>query len=134
MNTLVPEREIPSHQAPGAQTVDPELDVITMAVKVPQTIAHLHYWSVELTRPASKDEALAAFATSPRIALIDMDSGLSALNAVKELVADLGRPHGNLYEVALWADIRVQDHELFTHTWWTIRPSSLLRRSMPYVR
>jgi glyceraldehyde-3-phosphate dehydrogenase (NAD(P)) len=30
-----------------------------------------------------------------------MDSGLSALNAVKELVTDLGRPHENLYEVAL---------------------------------
>jgi glyceraldehyde-3-phosphate dehydrogenase (NAD(P)) len=36
MNTLVPEREIPSHQGPDAQTVDPDLDVITMAVKVPR--------------------------------------------------------------------------------------------------
>jgi glyceraldehyde-3-phosphate dehydrogenase (NAD(P)) len=27
-----------------------------------------------------------------------------ALNAVKELMADRGRPHDNLYEVALWAD------------------------------
>lgn len=36
MNTLVPEAEIPSHQGPDAQTVDPELDVVTMAVKVPR--------------------------------------------------------------------------------------------------
>lgn len=35
MNTLVPEHEIPSHQGPDAQTVDPELDVVTIAVKVP---------------------------------------------------------------------------------------------------
>jgi len=35
MNTLVPEPEIPSHQGPDAQSVDPDLDVITMAVKVP---------------------------------------------------------------------------------------------------
>lgn len=33
MNTLVPEPEIPSHQGPDAQSVDPDLDVITMAVK-----------------------------------------------------------------------------------------------------
>ena len=50
MNTLVPEPEIPSHQGPDAQTVDPALDVVTMAVKVPETLAHLHYWSVQMTR------------------------------------------------------------------------------------
>lgn len=37
-----------------------------------------------------------------------------ALNSVKELMADRGRPHANLYEVALWADmLRVQHDELF---------------------
>ena len=114
MNTLVPEPEIPSHQGPDAQTVDPELDVVTMAVKVPETLAHLHYWSVEMTRRASKDEVLDAFRSSSRIALIRMSDGLVALNAVKELMADRGRPHANLYEVALWADmLRVQQDELF---------------------
>ncbi len=45
--------------------------------------------------------------------------GLVALNTVKELMADRGRPHGNLYEVALWEValwtemLRVQDDELF---------------------
>jgi len=114
MNTLVPEPEIPSHQGPDAQTVDPELDVVTMAVKVPETLAHLHYWSVQMTRPTSKEEVLDAFRSSSRIAFISMSEGLVALNAVKELMADLGRPHDNLYEVALWADmLRVQDDELF---------------------
>ena len=114
MNTLVPEPEIPSHQGPDAQTVDPELDVVTMAVKVPETLAHLHYWSVQMTRTASKEEVLDAFKTSSRIALIRIDEGLVALNSVKELMADRGRPHDNLYEVALWADmLRVQGDELF---------------------
>ena len=114
MNTLVPEPEIPSHQGPDAQTVDPELDVVTMAVKVPETLAHLHYWSVQMTRPAAKEDVLAAFRTSSRIALIQVAEGLVALNSVKELTADRGRPHGNLYEVALWADmLRVQGDELF---------------------
>jgi len=114
MNTLVPEPEIPSHQGPDAQSVDPDLDVITMSVKVPETLAHLHYWSVQLTRPASREEVLDAFSASSRIALIRMDAGLTALNAVKELMADLGRPHDNLYEVALWSDmLKVEGDELF---------------------
>lgn len=114
MNTMVPEPTIPSHQGPDAQTVDPELDVVTMAVKVPETLSHLHYWSVELAQPASKEEVLDAFRSSSRIALIRMDSGLSALNAVKEWMADLGRPHADLYEVALWEDmLTVQNNELF---------------------
>jgi glyceraldehyde-3-phosphate dehydrogenase (NAD(P)) len=114
MNTLVPEPEIPSHQGPDAQSVDPELDVVTMAVKVPETLAHLHYWAVQLARPASKEEVLDVFRASSRIALIRMGDGLSALNAVKELMADLGRPHDDLYEVALWADmLRVERDELF---------------------
>ena len=114
MNTLVPEPEIPSHQGPDAQSVDPDLDVVTMAVKVPETLAHLHYWSVQMTRVSTKEEVLDAFRTSSRIALINIGDGLVALNTVKELMADRGRPHDNLYEVALWADmLRVQGDELF---------------------
>ena len=114
MNTLAPEPEIPSHQGPDAQTVDPELDVITMAVKVPETIGHLHYWSVQMTQPATKDEVLEAFRRSSRIVLMKDEDGLDALNSVKELMADRGRPRGDLYEVALWADmLKVQGDELF---------------------
>jgi glyceraldehyde-3-phosphate dehydrogenase (NAD(P)) len=114
MNTLVPEAKIPSHQGPDAQSVDPELDVVTMAVKVPETIAHLHYWSVEMTRQASKDEVLDALRASSRIALVSISDGLPAINAVKEMMADLGRPHDNLYEVALWQDmLTVEGDELF---------------------
>lgn len=114
MNTLVPEPEIPSHQGPDAQSVDPELDVVTMAVKVPETLAHLHYWAVRMRRRAAKEEVLDAFRASSRIALIRMGDGLGALNAVKEMMADLGRPHDSLYEVALWEDmLKVEGDELF---------------------
>jgi len=114
LNTLVPEPAIPSHQGPDARAVDPDLDVVTMAVKVPETLAHLHYWSVQMTRTVSQDEVLDAFRRSPRIALIRIQDGLVALNSVKELMADRGRPHGNLYEVALWADlVHVDGDEAF---------------------
>jgi glyceraldehyde-3-phosphate dehydrogenase (NAD(P)) len=114
MNTLVPESHIPSHQGPDAQSVDPELDVITMAVKVPETLGHLHYWAVQLTRPAERSEVLSAFASSTRIAFISWRNGLSGINTVQELMADIGRPHQNLYEVALWEDlVTVQGSEVF---------------------
>jgi glyceraldehyde-3-phosphate dehydrogenase (NAD(P)) len=114
MNTLVPEKDIPSHQGPDAQSVDPELDVVTAAVKVPETLSHLHYWVVRLTRSATKEEVLDAFRTSSRIALIRYEDGLSANNAVKELMLDLGRPHGDMPEVALWEDmLKVEGDELY---------------------
>ncbi|HBL93776.1 MAG TPA: type II glyceraldehyde-3-phosphate dehydrogenase [Hyphomonas sp.] len=114
MNTLVPEQSIPSHQGPDAQSVDPDLDVVTMAVKVPETLAHMHYWNVDLTRAADKEEVLEAFRTSTRIAMVRMDEGLGAVNSIKELMADLKRPHDSLYEVALWEDmLTVQGSELY---------------------
>jgi len=114
MNTLVPENEIPSHQGPDAQSVDPDLDVVTMSVKVPETLAHLHFWSVQLARKASRDEVVEALGKSSRIALIRMNNGLTAINTVKELMADVGRPRDDLYEVALWEDlVTVRDDEVF---------------------
>ena len=114
INTLVPEPQLPSHQGPDAQHVDPGLDVVTIAIQVPETLGHVHAWSVEMTREATKDEVLAALATSSRILLVDSRTGLSAVNAIKEWMADSGRPNANLYEVALWSDLlTVSGRELF---------------------
>lgn len=105
MNTVVPEPHIPSHQGPDAQTVVPELDVITLAAKAAHTQTHNHYWVVELTRQASREEVLTAFKSSPRIAFIRMSDGIVALNSTIELMKDLGRPRGDMWEVALWEDV-----------------------------
>ncbi len=114
INTLVPEKDIPSHQGPDAQTVDPDLDVVTMAVKVPETLSHLHYWNVQLTRNASQEEILEAFASSSRTAFIRYADGLTANNSVKELMLGLNRPYGDMYEVAIWSDmVKVINDELF---------------------
>lgn len=83
----------------------PELDVITMAVKASHTQTHNHYWVVELNREASRDEVLAAFKAVPRIAFIRMSDGIVALNSTIELMKDLGRPRGDMWEVALWEDV-----------------------------
>jgi len=114
MNTMVPEKDIPSHQGPDAKSVDPELDVITSAVKVPETLSHMHYWNVKLKKQASKEEVLNAFKTSSRIKLIQYDQGLVSNNTIKEMFLDMGRPWGDMYEVALWEDmLKVVGDELF---------------------
>ena len=114
INTLVPEPQLPSHQGPDAQHVDPELDVVTIAIQVPETLGHVHAWSIELTREATKEEVLTALSSSSRTLLVDSRTGLSAVNAIKEWMADSGRPNANLYEVALWSDLlAVRGRELF---------------------
>lgn len=114
MNTVVPEKNIPSHQGPDARTVIPELDVITVAVVASHTNCHLHSWSVELTRPATRDEVLAAFQAAPRIAFLRTTDGIMALNNTIELMFDLERPRGDMWEVGLWENsLTVIENELF---------------------
>lgn len=114
MNTLVPEEHVPSHQAPDARTVIPDLDVETMAAKAAHTQYHVHFWCVEMTRAASRDEVLAAFQNSPRIAFVEIAEGIVAPNRTQELMRDLGRPRGDLWEVALWSDsLAVKGNEVF---------------------
>jgi len=105
MNTVVPEPHIPSHQGPDAQTVVPELDVITIAAKAAHTQTHNHFWVVELTRDAGREDVLDAFRAAPRIAFMRMSDGIVALNSTMELTKDLGRPRGDMWEVALWEDV-----------------------------
>ncbi|GAG95828.1 unnamed protein product, partial [marine sediment metagenome] len=114
MNTVIPEPHIPSHQGPDAQTVVPDLDIVTIAAKASHTQTHNHYWVVEMTRGASCDEVLDAFRAAPRIAFVRMQDGIVALNSTIELMKDLGRPRGDMWEVALWEDVlTVQGNELF---------------------
>src|SRR3546814_911617 len=70
-------------------------------------------WSADVCA-SDLEEVLNAFRASSRIALIRASDGLAAINTVKEMMADLGRPHDNLYEVALWEDmLKVEGDELF---------------------
>jgi glyceraldehyde-3-phosphate dehydrogenase (NAD(P)) len=69
---------------------------------------------VRLTKKASKDEVLNAFKTSTRIKMIRYGQGLVSNNTIKEMFLDMGRPWGDMYEVALWEDmLKVQGDELF---------------------
>ncbi len=109
MNTMVPEPRIPSHQGPDAQSVLPDLDIVTIAAKGAHTQTHNHYWTLQLTRPSEGEEVVAALRAAPRIAFIRMSDGLVALNSTIELMRDLGRPRGDMWEVAVWEDLVTVD-------------------------
>jgi glyceraldehyde-3-phosphate dehydrogenase (NAD(P)) len=114
MNTVVPEKSIPSHQTPDAQSVIPDLDVVTIALVAAHTNYHLHSWNVELNQSSTREEILAAFRAAPRIAFLRASDGIVALNSTLELMSDLDRPRRDMWEVGLWEDsLAVYGNEAF---------------------
>ncbi|MFQ5795339.1 MAG: type II glyceraldehyde-3-phosphate dehydrogenase [Candidatus Bipolaricaulia bacterium] len=134
MNTVVPEPHIPSHQGPDAQTVVPDLDVITLAAQAAHTQTHNHYWVVELTRSASREEVLDAFRAAPRIALIRVSDGIVALNSTIELMKDLGRPRGDMWEVALWEDVLTVNGSEVYYTYQVYNEAIVVPESVDAIR
>lgn len=104
LNTVVPERDVPSHQGPDLQTILPDLDIVTMAAKGPFDLGHVHFVMIQMSRPTSIEELTQLLNDAPRIAFISGSDGLVAQNGIAELMRDLGRPRGDLWEVALWED------------------------------
>lgn len=134
MNTLVPEPHIPSHQGPDAQTVVPDLDVVTIAVKASHTQTHNHYWIVEMTRQASREEVLDAFRAAPRIAFIRMKDGVVALNSTIEMMKDLGRPRGDMWEVALWEDVLTVNGKELYYTYQVYNEAIVVPENVDAIR
>lgn len=114
INTVIPETRVPSHQGPDAQTVIPGLDITTMAGAGPYNLSHIHFAMVETTRPVSLAELRDALWDEPRVAFVRSADGLVALNSTIELMRDLGRPRGDMWEVAVWEDaLAADDREVY---------------------
>ncbi len=114
INTLLPERKVPSHQGPDAQTVIPDLDVVTMAAAGPFNLSHVHFAWVEAPRETDEEEVRSALRAAPRIVFVRADRGIEAPNSVIEITRDLGRPRADLWEVAVWEDsLAVAGREIF---------------------
>jgi len=114
INTIEPEAHVPSHQGPDARTVIPGLPVVTMAAKGPFNLSHIHFAMIETTREVTRDEVLAILRAAPRVTFVRAADGVTALNSVIELARDLGRPRGDLWEVAVWEDsLSIEGTEVF---------------------
>ena len=114
INTVIPETKVPSHQGPDAQTVIPNLDITTIAGAGPYNLSHIHFAMVETTRPVSVDALRDALWDAPRVAFVRATDGLVALNSVIELMRDLDRSRGDMWEVAVWEDaLAADDREVY---------------------
>lgn len=114
INTVIPETKVPSHQGPDAKKVIPDLDITTLAGAGSHNLSHVHFAMVETARPVTLDELRDALWDAPRIAFVRASEGLVALNSVIELMRDLGRPRGDMWEVAVWEDaLAVDDREIY---------------------
>jgi len=112
INTVVPEAHIPSHQGPDAQTVLPKLNITTMAAKGPFNIGHLHFAMVQLKNSPDKKDVVKALRSAPRLAPVKASDGIDSMNAVAEMMRDLGRPRADMWEVVFWEDVlNVEDGE-----------------------
>lgn len=105
INTVVPEAHIPSHQGPDAQTIIPKLDITTMAARGPFNLGHLHFAMVQLKGEPDKKDVVKVLKAAPRLAPVRTSDGVDSMNAVAEMMRDLGRARADMWEVAFWEDI-----------------------------
>jgi len=114
INSTIPVTEVPSHHGPDVQAVMPELDIKTMAVKVPVTYGHVHMVNVELEQGASTEEVKQAFRDQPRVELVSAGEGYDSTGKIHEKMRDLERPRSDMPEVAVWEEtVKVEDGTLY---------------------
>ena len=115
INAIIPNPPtVPSHHGPDVQTVMYDLNITTMALLVPTTLMHQHNLMVELKNPASVDEVIDLLEATPRVLLVEANSGLGSTAEIMECARDIGRPRSDLFEIAVWKEsINIKDGELF---------------------
>ena len=125
---------MPSHQGPDAQTVIPDLDITTLAGAGPETLSRSNFAMVETTRAVSLDEVREARWDAPRLAFLRADEGQVAVNSVIELMRNLGRPHGDMWEVAGWEDALAVDERDFYLTFQVHNESIVVPETIDCIR
>jgi len=104
INSTIPVTEVPSHHGPDVQAVMPDLDITTLAVKVPVTYGHVHMVTVDLEEDISEEEAVQAFEDQPRVNLIEAEEGYDSTGKVHEKMRDLERPRSDMPEAGVWRE------------------------------
>lgn len=114
INSTVPVTDVPSHHGPDVEAVMPELDITTLAVKVPVTYGHVHMVQADLEEGVSEEEVLEAFRETPRIRMINADEGFDSTGKVHEQMRDLGRKRSDMQETGVWKEtVTVEDDRVY---------------------
>lgn len=113
INAIVPVHQIPSHHGPDVEKVIPEVDVNSLAVKVPTTLMHLHAVNVDIGGGVDEADVIGGWEEAPRVLLVESGSGIKSTAELCEKARDLLRPRYDIWELAVWRDsVSVEDGKL----------------------
>lgn len=114
VNSTIPVTDVPSHHGPDVQAVMPDLDIKTLAVKVPVTYGHVHMVTAELESDTTEEEVLEAFRNQPRVNIEKADEGFDSTAKLHEKMRDLGRKRSDMPEAAVWEEtVTVEDNTVY---------------------
>ena len=95
--------KVPSHHAPDVKTVLKHLNIFSMAIKIPTTLAHTHIVEVTTKKETSKEEVIEAFEKQTRVILLDIEDYPST-SLIIEKFRDYLRPRYDMYEIVVLRD------------------------------
>ena len=112
INSIEPVLSVPSHHGPDVQTVISDLNIQTMAVKVPTTIMHVHCIIAELESEPEVSKVIELWEKTPRVNLIEgflNNDGNKVRNLpgtaeIMEWARDSLYTRGDLNQIAVWKD------------------------------
>jgi glyceraldehyde-3-phosphate dehydrogenase (NAD(P)) len=115
INALIPDPiKLPSHHGPDVNSILPEIDITTMAVKTSTTLMHLHALNIELENKRTEEDVISLFGKRPRIRLVSGKDRIKSTAEAMEFARDLGRPRGDMWENVVWKDsIAINKGELY---------------------
>jgi len=115
VNAIVPDPvTVPSHHGLDVNTVLPDLNITTVAIKVPTTLMHIHTINANLNNGTSEDEIIDLLSKTPRVLLVKARDGFKSTAHIMEWARELNRKRSDLNEIAVWEEsVHVNDGEVF---------------------
>jgi len=95
---------IPNHQAVDLEHIMPHIDATGLLVHTPVTHGHIITIVATPQTPITRENAIAAFRTHPRIRVVRIADGFDTNTSLFNYARFLGHPRGDMYEVGLFEE------------------------------
>ncbi|NLI62869.1 MAG: type II glyceraldehyde-3-phosphate dehydrogenase [Methanosarcinaceae archaeon] len=104
--------KLPSHHGPDLNTIMPEINITSCAIKAPTTFMHLHIINAEFEKDCNSEDVIEILKNRPRIRMIK--DGIKSTAEIIECARDIGRSRNDMWENCVFEDsIAVEDGELY---------------------
>ncbi|UCD03041.1 MAG: type II glyceraldehyde-3-phosphate dehydrogenase [Candidatus Aenigmatarchaeota archaeon] len=115
VNAIVPDPvTVPSHHGPDVNTVMRDLNITTVALKVPTTLMHMHTINATVNNGTTTEGLLDVLNKSPRVVLVKAEEGIKSTAQIMEWAKELGRTRSDLNEIAVWREsVNAKKSEIF---------------------